>query len=133
MALRERAALVMVCGSLVLIGSLTYRDTPLVRAQNPCTNYVSDVTPPDIIGVGITDKQYPPPRPVLDTVYIPFKTYVKDVLPNEWLANWDQAAYQAGGLAVKTFGWYHTIHWRPRYARPASVSTSRMMKTIRFI
>jgi hypothetical protein len=78
------------------------------RAAPPCDNYYSDVTPPENIGVGITDATG---VTVIGVVYRDFKTYVKDVLPNEWLADWQPAAYQAGALAVKTYGWYYVNHW----------------------
>jgi peptidoglycan hydrolase-like amidase len=39
-----------------------------------------------------------------------FRTYVKDVLPNEWLAGWPPASLKAGAMAVKSFGWYWALH-----------------------
>jgi hypothetical protein len=36
--------------------------------------------------------------------------YVKNVLPNEWIASWDMNALKAGAMAVKTYAWYWTIH-----------------------
>ena len=49
---------------------------------------------------------------VLDVVYVPFISYVKDVLPNEWLPNRQTAAYQAGAMAVRDYGWYFVNNWR---------------------
>jgi hypothetical protein len=80
----------------------------VTAAAPPCNNYSSNVTPPENIGVAITNSA----GAIIDVVYIDFKSYVRDVLPNEWLSGWESAAYQAGALAVKTFAWYHTIHWR---------------------
>lgn len=41
---------------------------------------------------------------------VPFKDYVKNVLPNEWIPSWRPASLQAGAMAVKEFGWYWTNH-----------------------
>lgn len=41
---------------------------------------------------------------------VPFKTYVENVLPNEWVPSWSAASLQAGAMAVKSFGWYWTNH-----------------------
>ena len=45
-------------------------------------------------------------RPVMSyhTETVILKEYVKGVLPNEWLPNWDQEALRAGAVAVKQFG-----------------------------
>lgn len=45
---------------------------------------------------------------------IDFKTYVKRVLPNEWLLDWNPEALKAGAMAVKTFAWYEIRH--PKYS-----------------
>ncbi len=81
----------------------------------PCNNYYSDITPPENIGVGLTDPNNR--NRVLDAVYPKFKDYVKDVVPNEWYrSDWEMGAYEAGALAVKTFGWYWVNHDRGRTA-----------------
>ena len=41
---------------------------------------------------------------------VDFKTYVKNVLPNEWPASWRRESLRAGAVAVKNFGWYHALH-----------------------
>jgi hypothetical protein len=41
---------------------------------------------------------------------VAFKTYVKDVLPNEWVASWPAESLKAGAVAVKSFGWYWALH-----------------------
>jgi hypothetical protein len=41
---------------------------------------------------------------------VDFDYYVKNVLPNEWIASWDMEALKAGAMAVKTYAWYWTIH-----------------------
>jgi peptidoglycan hydrolase-like amidase len=41
---------------------------------------------------------------------VAFKTYVKNVLPNEWISSWHTEALRAGAMAVKSFGWYWALH-----------------------
>ena len=41
---------------------------------------------------------------------VAFKTYVQNVLPNEWVAGWHPAALESGAIAVKSFGWYFALH-----------------------
>ncbi|NUT41226.1 MAG: hypothetical protein HOV86_14665 [Thermoactinospora sp.] len=41
---------------------------------------------------------------------VDFKTYVKNVLPNEWVTSWPAESLKAGALAVKNFGWYWALH-----------------------
>jgi hypothetical protein len=41
---------------------------------------------------------------------VDFKTYVKNVLPNEWVSGWPAASLDAGAMAVKSFGWYWALH-----------------------
>ena len=37
---------------------------------------------------------------------VPFKDYVKRVLPNEWIPSWSPEALKAGAMAVKSYAWY---------------------------
>jgi hypothetical protein len=37
---------------------------------------------------------------------VPFKQYVKHVLPHEWISSWSPEALKAGAMAVKTYAWY---------------------------
>ncbi|MGK5552681.1 SpoIID/LytB domain-containing protein [Actinomadura kijaniata] len=41
---------------------------------------------------------------------VAFKTYVKDVLPNEWVPTWPRESLRAGAVAVKHYGWYWALH-----------------------
>jgi peptidoglycan hydrolase-like amidase len=41
---------------------------------------------------------------------VPFKTYVKNVLPNEWPSYWPRESLRAGAIAVKNYGWYWALH-----------------------
>ena len=76
--------ILFVCAAMASLVALTRgaqrESSPAEAAAPPCDNYG------DIVGVS----------------YVPFKTYVKDVLPNEWAkADWGISAYEAGALAVK--------------------------------
>lgn len=48
-------------------------------------------------------------RPVLSIEEMPFRDYIKQVLPNEWVPSWHPAALQAGAVAAKTFAWAQMI------------------------
>ena len=61
-------------------------------------NYDYDLEPPSRIKV-LTDKG-------IDN--IDFDTYIKDVLPNEWLSGWNIEALKAGILCIKMYGWWYT-------------------------
>jgi hypothetical protein len=41
---------------------------------------------------------------------VDFKDYVKNVLPNEWIASWSTDALKAGAMAVKTYAWYRVLN-----------------------
>jgi SpoIID/LytB domain protein len=41
---------------------------------------------------------------------VEFRTYIKNVLPNEWLSSWPRESLMAGAMAVKNFGWYWALH-----------------------
>jgi hypothetical protein len=41
---------------------------------------------------------------------VDFKTYVKNVLPNEWVTSWPAESLKSGAMAVKSFGWYWALH-----------------------
>ncbi|MFX3617814.1 MAG: SpoIID/LytB domain-containing protein [Sporolactobacillus sp.] len=42
-----------------------------------------------------------------------FDTYLRDVLPNEWVASWDSDSLKAGAVSVRSFGWYYRNY--PKY------------------
>ncbi len=48
-------------------------------------------------------------RPILWVEEMDFKQYVKNVLPNEWVASWQPEALRAGAMAVKTFAWVKVL------------------------
>ena len=39
-----------------------------------------------------------------------FRTYVKEVLPNEWISSWPTDSLRAGAEAVKEYGWWATMN-----------------------
>ncbi|SNT45734.1 SpoIID/LytB domain protein [Asanoa hainanensis] len=41
---------------------------------------------------------------------VDFKTYVKNVLPNEWISSWPKASLESGAMAVKSYAWYWALH-----------------------
>jgi len=40
---------------------------------------------------------------------INFYTYLKNVLPNEWVPSWPMQSLQAGAYACKMYAWYHVV------------------------
>jgi len=70
-----------------------------------CTHNTSQTSPPATIRVYVpSDIQTP-----IHTV--DFKTYVKNVLPNEWVQSWDGDALKAGAVVVKSYAWYWVSHF----------------------
>lgn len=62
---------------------------------------------PESINVGRTFSAaciYPPTN-VQRVDRIAFSDYVKNVLPNEWIASWPAASLEAGAVAVQQYGW----------------------------
>ena len=55
--------------------------------------------------VRITGLGHCTPEMEYTTVEVPFKDYVKGVLPSEWGANWPEESLKAGAIAVKMYGW----------------------------
>jgi len=69
-----------------------------------CTGFSSQTTPPATIKVFV-----PSATPQIQTV--DFRTYIKNVLPNEWTATWNGESLKAGAIAVKSYAWYWTTHF----------------------
>lgn len=80
--------------------------------------------PPEFISIGMTGSS----ACVYDTAFLErvpvvrvrFVDYVRDVLPNEWIAVWPAASLEAGAVAAKQFAWYNAFvrqKWR-RYGYP---------------
>lgn len=71
-----------------------------------CTGYSSQSVPPSTIRVLVHGKTPADDR----VVTVDFRSYVKNVLPDEWIASWDPAALQAGAVAVKSYAWFWVTH-----------------------
>lgn len=52
----------------------------------------------------------PDPRGrVLYVKTVPYREYVRDILPNEWLPSWHRDSLTSGAMAIKMFAWYHHL------------------------
>jgi hypothetical protein len=87
-----------------------------------CTGYYSDSVPPATIRVlqyathDATGRGSVP----IGVVTVPFRDYVRNVLPSEWYVTWRPYALQAGALATKTVGWYWVNHYGGYLGTPAN-------------
>ena len=78
-----------------------------------CTGYYSDTVPPATIRVLLYAVHTRAGRGSIPIgiVTVPFRDYVRNVVPSEWAPWWLPASLQAGALAVKTRGWYWVNHF----------------------
>ncbi|MEA2573493.1 MAG: hypothetical protein QOH93_791 [Chloroflexia bacterium] len=101
--------------------SFAQRDT---QAQD---QIASDRAFADVKAVAANSAQVPP-----DTIrvyrtatgqveVVPFREYVKHVLPSEWIPTWKMASLQAGAMAVKTYAWYWVAQGGKQVALGADV------------
>lgn len=85
---------------------------PVVPAHAAET--IFNTAEPSAIRVAIRENNpngEPDPRGKITWVQtVPFTTYCKDVLPNEWMPSWSPQALEAGAMAIKMFAWYHHLH-----------------------
>ena len=93
-----------------------------MKNQNASHRFLSSA-PPTTTGCKTDGTHAKPPTTIL--VYraslgrvdrVAFKTYVKNVLPNEWYSNWPKESLKAGAVAVKNYGWYWALHSTRRTA-----------------
>lgn len=70
----------------------------VANAVTSCSGYYSDVAPPSTIRILRTSDSTMVTRDC--------RTYVKEVLPNEWIPSWNESSLQAGAMAVRNFGWW---------------------------
>jgi Stage II sporulation protein/Peptidase inhibitor family I36 len=103
-------------------GSSTYQDfkpgakgnlTPALKNQNASHRFLS-AAPPTGCKTDGTHGRLPTTilvyRKSLNRVdRVEFKTYIKNVLPNEWPSYWPRESLRAGAIAVKNFGWYWAL------------------------
>jgi hypothetical protein len=88
--------------------------SPSVPKGGPVPAAFTGVTP-EYVDVGRTYTTaciYPPP--VVTVERMRFVDYVRNVLPNEWVASWPDASLDAGAVAAKQFAWYFVFKqkWR---------------------
>ncbi len=61
--------------------------------------------PPETVYVRVTGQSECSDVMTYHVEVVPFKDYVKGVLPNEWFRTWEEEALKAGAVAVKMYGW----------------------------
>ena len=86
-----------------------------LKNQNASHQFLGATTPPTGCKTDGSDSRLPTTilvyRASLDRVdRVAFKTYVKNVLPNEWITSWPSESLKAGAMAVKSYGWYWALH-----------------------
>jgi len=93
------------------IATIAALDSLIGRGAALDSRVVSHVQIPLTINVGITD--YPhcsdwaaAGRPITGIVTMDLKTYIKNVLPNEWPNAWHAESLKAGAMAAKMFAWW---------------------------
>lgn len=65
--------------------------------------------PPEMITIGLTGSSacvVPSPHEAVPVFTMRFADYLRNVLPNEWVASWPNAALDAGAVAVKQYAWH---------------------------
>ncbi len=64
---------------------------------------------PSVIRVAVRENNDPRGR-ILWVQTLGFQEYCEDVLPNEWMPSWERESLRAGAMAIKMFGWFHSMH-----------------------
>jgi peptidoglycan hydrolase-like amidase len=90
----------------VVILAINLIESPITMAQ---THTIYNTAYPSVIRVAIRAYNNPV-APILYVQTLGFEEYCIDVLPNEWYPSWSPESLKAGAIAVKMFGWYHTLH-----------------------
>ena len=75
-------------------------------ASLPATHVGSQTRPPSTIRVFITGSWRCNVYASGYVKRVDFKSYVKHVLPNEWIPSWRANSLRAGAMAVKSYAWY---------------------------
>jgi hypothetical protein len=90
---------------------------PSVRRARPavaggCTSnssgWTSQTEQPALIRVYITGFHGPTDQG--DIINYDFSFYEQHVLPNEWIASWQEPALEAGAVAVRDYAWYFIVN-----------------------
>lgn len=110
---RTRRLILSVMMSTVIAVAVIVAARP-IQAQAQIVRTIYNTSEPPVIRVAIRENNpngEADPRGRITWVQtVPFDTYCRDVLPNEWMASWSNASLQAGAMAVKMFAWYHHLH-----------------------
>lgn len=93
-----------IMGFISLAGAVWFAP---VQAQALQT--VDNTTMPSTIRVAIRANNDPRGQ-ILWVQTLGFKEYCEDVLPNEWMPDWNGESLRAGAIAIKMFGWFHSLH-----------------------
>ncbi|WP_047150441.1 SpoIID/LytB domain-containing protein [Aneurinibacillus tyrosinisolvens] len=106
----------IVC-ALLALGIITqiFIGSPEAKAQQRQNEFKVGQTPlPGSLRIAVRESRpggEPNPRGrILYVMDYPFETYIRNVLPNEWLPSWEPEALKAGALAIKMFAWYHALN-----------------------
>lgn len=88
--------------------------TPQASAQRQQIKKIWDTPLPATIRIAVRESRpggEPDPRGrILYVMSIPFETYIRNVLPNEWVPDWETESLKAGAIAIKMFGWFHAYN-----------------------
>lgn len=100
-------AVLLVCLAIQLFGTV-----PAANAQTEAK--IGQTPVPGSLLVAVRESKpggEPNPRGrILYVMSLPFETYIRNVLPNEWLPTWEPEALKAGAMAIKMFAWYHALN-----------------------
>lgn len=99
-------ATMALCLSLFFAGSTSSEPA---HAQTYTYHTIYNTALPSVIHVAIRANNNPRGQ-ILWVQTVGFQEYCSDVLPNEWIPEWNVEALRAGAMAVKMFAWYHTLH-----------------------
>ncbi|MBA2557423.1 MAG: hypothetical protein H0V12_08805 [Chloroflexi bacterium] len=95
----------------VLATLLPFAARPAAAASATCTGWTDQYRPPQTINVRRTS------GPAAGTVQtVDFRRYVEVVMRAEWPGYYPIETLKAGAVAVKQYGWFHTMKYRGKTA-----------------
>lgn len=111
---RRYRVLLSLLATAVLLGQAV----PLAVAKTNWTNAYEPPTTIDILKIWTSNGDPQGTCQVLARYpTYDFRTYVKEVLPNEWISSWPVDSLRAGAEAVKEYGWWATMRSDWSYSR----------------
>ncbi|HBI04442.1 MAG TPA: hypothetical protein DDY49_10500 [Paenibacillaceae bacterium] len=106
--------LVYLISALLTVTLFVQIFTPTQKIQAQTAKKIWDQPYPATIRVAVRESRpggEPDPRGrILYVMSIPFESYIRNVLPNEWLPSWHPESLKAGAMAIKMFGWFHAYN-----------------------